>query len=75
MIIFHLLCQHARLVLVLLVVSELYLDLEGSELNCSLQRHRMSPIQNCFLGLLVQKIELDWVAVMKIKFKNNLIFV
>ena len=56
--------------LVFLVVSKLYLDLESGELNGSLQGHRMSPIQNCFLGLLVQKIELDWVAVMKIKFKK-----
>ena len=66
----NLLGQHARLVFVLLVISELNLDLEGTKLNCSLKGHRMGSIQDSLLGLLVQEVELDRVP----GFRNRNIF-
>ena len=51
--------QHARFVLVLLVVSKLDLDLESRKLDGVLQPHRMRPFQNCLLCLLIQQVELD----------------
>ena len=47
---------------VLLVVPELNLDLEGPELYGSLQGHRVSPVKDGLLSLLVQQVELDWVS-------------
>ena len=46
---------------VLLVVSELNLDLEGTKLYGGLQGNRVGPVQDGFLGLLVQQVELDRV--------------
>ena len=51
--------QHSHFVLVLLVISELDLDLEGSKLDGILQPNRMSTFQDCFLCLLIQQVELD----------------
>ena len=47
---------------ILLVVPELYLDLEGPELYGGLQGNRVGPVQDGFLGLLVQQVELDRVS-------------
>lgn len=63
----NLLGQHARLVFVLLVISELNLDLEGTKLNCSLKGHGMGSIQDSLLGLLVQEVELDRVPIISNK--------
>ena len=57
----YLLGQHAHLVLVLLVVAELYLDLEGAELYGVLEAHRVGPLQDGLLRLLVQQVELHRV--------------
>ena len=46
----------------LLVVSELYLDLESPELYGRLQGDGVGPVQDGFLGLLVQQVKLDWVS-------------
>ena len=51
--------QHAHFVLVLLVISELDLDLESSKLDGILQPDRMRPFQNCLLCLFIQQVELD----------------
>ena len=59
----YLLGQHSGLVFVLLMVAKLNLDLDGPKLHCGFQRHRMSPIQDGLFGLLVQKVELDRIAV------------
>ena len=58
---FYSLCQHAGLVLVLLVVPELDLDLQGPELDGGLQGHGVGPVQDRLLRLLVQQVELDRV--------------
>ena len=47
--------------LVLLVISELDLDLEGSKLDGVLQSHGMRPFQDCLLCLFIQQVELDWI--------------
>ena len=57
----YLLGQHAHLVLVLLVISELDLNLESSKLDGVLQPDRMRPFQNCLLCLFIQQVELDWI--------------
>ena len=57
----YLLGQHAHFVLVLLVVSELDLDLERGELDGILEPDGVGPLQDRLLRLLVQKVELDRV--------------
>ena len=59
----YLLGQHSGFVFVFLVVAKLNLDLDSRKLHSSLQRHRMSSIQDGLLGLLIQQVELDRVAV------------
>ena len=45
----------------LLVVSELNLDLEGRELGRVVHPDRVGSIQDCLTGLLVQEVELNRV--------------
>ena len=59
----YLLGQHSGFVFVFLVVAKLNLDLDSRKLHSSLQRHRMSSIQDGLLGLLIQQVELDRIAV------------
>ena len=59
----YLLGQHSGFVFVFLVVAKLNLDLDSRKLHCSLQRHRMSSVQDGLLGLLIQQVKLDRVAV------------
>ena len=49
----YLLGQHAHFVLVLLVVSELDLDLERRKLDSIFQSHRVGALEDSFLRLLV----------------------
>ena len=58
----YLLGQHSRFMFILSVIAKLNLDLQGSELNCSLQGDRVGPIKNCLLGLFIKEIELDGIA-------------
>ena len=64
-LIMHLLCQHAGLVFVLLVVAELNLNLQGGELDGGLQWHRVRSLQNSLLRLLVQQVKLHRVPAAK----------
>ena len=61
----YLLGQHAHLVFVLLVVAELYLDLEGAELDGVLEADGVGSLQDGLLCLLVQQVELHWVPAQK----------
>ena len=47
---------------IFLVVPKLDLDLECTELYGGLQGHRVGPVQDGFLGLLVQQVKLDRVS-------------
>ena len=74
----YLLGQHARLVLVLSVISKLNLDLQSSELDSSLQRDGVGSIKDCLLGLFIKEIKLNGITenillefLGNICFKNN----
>ena len=47
---------------ILLVIPELDLHLESTELYGGLQGHGVGPVQDGLLGLLVQQVKLDRVS-------------
>ena len=44
---------------ILFIVTILNLDLVCGELNAVIARHRVLPVQDVHLGLLVQQVQLD----------------
>ena len=53
---------------ILYIVAKLNLDLVCGELNAVVDRHRVLPVQDVFIRLLIQEVQLDRVG--RVNFVN-----